>query len=67
MSHKSFVRTAALLFGLVAIGHLLRIAFGASVAVQGVSIPMWVSWIALVVAAFLAYEGFRLGKSLPGR
>jgi divalent metal cation (Fe/Co/Zn/Cd) transporter len=62
MSQKTFSRVAAALFLLVALGHLLRIAFGASVVVQNVSIPMWLSWIAFVVAGYLAYQGFRLAR-----
>jgi hypothetical protein len=34
------------LFLLIALGHLLRMALGASVVVQNVSIPMWVSVMA---------------------
>ena len=62
MSQKTFLRLATAIFALVALGHVLRIALGASVAIQGVVIPMWVSWIALVVAGFLAYEGFQLAR-----
>jgi hypothetical protein len=66
MSRKTFSRTVGAVFTLVAIGHLLRIAFGASLVIQSTSIPMWVSWVAFIVAGFLAYEGFRLGQgSLP--
>ena len=61
MSQKTFSRIAGAVFTLVAVGHVLRIAFGASVVIQNTSIPMWASWIAFVVAWYLAYEGFRLG------
>ena len=62
MSQKTFSRVAGVFFSLVALAHVLRIAFGAAVTVEGVSIPMWASWVALVVTGFLAYEGFRLGR-----
>jgi hypothetical protein len=45
---------------LVAVSHLLRIAFGASVVVQNTSIPMWASWIAFAVTAYLGYQGITL-------
>ena len=38
----------------VAIAHLLRIALGWEVVVNGLVIPMWVSWIGLVVSGGLA-------------
>ena len=64
MSLKTFLRVACAIFALVALGHVLRIALDAAVAIQGVLIPMWVSWIALVVAGLLAYEGFQLARRL---
>ena len=67
MSQKTFSRVAGALFLLIALGHLLRIAFGASVVVQNVSIPMWVSVIAPVIAGYLAYQGFRLARKSLSR
>ena len=62
MSQKTFSRVAGVFFSLIALAHVLRIAFGASVVVQNTSIPMWVSWIAFVVAGYLACEGIRLAR-----
>ena len=62
MTQKTFSLVAGVLFLLVALGHVLRIAFRASVVIQNTSIPMWVSWIAFVVAGYLAYEGIRLSR-----
>jgi hypothetical protein len=42
----------------VAIAHLLRVVFGWEMRIGGLDIPQWVSWLALVVAAVLAYLGF---------
>jgi len=36
-----------------------------SFVVQDFSVPMWASWIAVIVAGYLAYEGFRLARKLP--
>jgi hypothetical protein len=59
MSDHAYSLVAGIVFLLVAIAHLLRMALGTPVVVQGVSIPMWASAIALVIAGFLSYEGFR--------
>jgi hypothetical protein len=48
----------ATLFLVVAIIHLLRIIFGWSVEIGGLSIPFWVSWLGVPVAGALAYFGF---------
>jgi hypothetical protein len=59
MSQKAFSLVAGLLFLLVAVAHLLRLLLRWSVILNGWTVPMWVSAIALVVAGFLAFEGFR--------
>jgi hypothetical protein len=47
------LRVASVIFGIFAIGHLLRLINHAQVTVGTVTIPMGVSWIALIVAAIL--------------
>jgi hypothetical protein len=65
MNQKSFNLTVGIVFVLITILHLLRITFGWSAIIAGWVVPEWVSWAAMVVAGFLAYEGFRLSKSTP--
>jgi hypothetical protein len=57
MSQRRFSIVAGLIFLLVAIVHALRLALRWNVMLQGWTVPMWVSWIAVVVAGFLAYQG----------
>ena len=58
MDQKTYASVAAALFLVVAIMHLLRIIFGWEVQIGGLTIPFWVSWLALVIAGALAYLGF---------
>jgi hypothetical protein len=60
MSQKTFSLVAGVFFLVAALGHVLRITSGASVVIQNTSIPMWVSWIAFLVTAYLGYEGITL-------
>ena len=62
MSKKAFSLIAGVVFGLIALGHVLRIVFGISLVVQDFTVPMWASWIAVVITGYLAYEGFRLAR-----
>ena len=39
--------------------NLLR---GWQVTINNAAVPIWISWIGLAIAAYLAYEGFRLAK-----
>ena len=51
---KPFATATVAILALVAIAHLVRLLAGWSVSVNEIDIPMWVSVIALVVAAGLA-------------
>jgi hypothetical protein len=65
MSEHAFSLTAGIVFLLIALGHLARIIIGLPVVVQGVSIHMWASVVALVVTALLSYEGFHFARKVP--
>ena len=65
MSQRTFSLIASVVFGLIALGHVLRIVFGWSLTIQDFSVPMWASGLAVVVMAYLAYEGFRLARKSP--
>lgn len=66
MNQHAFSLTAGVIFLLIALGHVLRVVFGVSFVVQGISVPMWASLIAVVITGYLAYEGFHFArKSSP--
>jgi hypothetical protein len=56
------LRVASVLFGIFAIGHLLRLIKHAQVIVGSHTIPMGLSWVALIVAAILCIWFWRLSN-----
>lgn len=56
---KPITAVAILVFSLVALLQLLRVALGWEVTVNGTLIPIWASVIACVVAAALAFMLWR--------
>jgi hypothetical protein len=56
------LRVASVIFGIFAIGHLLRLINHASVTVGTHTIPMGVSWIALIVGIILCVWLWRLAS-----
>ena len=60
---KPFTAISALIFGLMALIHVYRIAVGFPINVAGTEIGQGVSWIALIVTAVLAYGLFREARS----
>jgi len=60
MDRKTFLAVAGVIFAVVALVHLARIALGWQIMIGSWTVPMWVSWIALVVAGALSFFGLRL-------
>ena len=56
---KPFSVIAAVVFVLVALAQLVRLVLGWPVVVNGISIPLWASAIACLVAAGLAIMVWR--------
>jgi hypothetical protein len=64
MTAKNFSRLAALIFAVVAVLQLIRAVSGAPVTIgTTISIPLWASWVACVVAAILAWSGFAASRN----
>jgi uncharacterized membrane protein YecN with MAPEG domain len=61
-SQRTGLRVASILFAIFAIGHLIRLINNVQVTVGTHTIPMGVSWIALIVAAILCIWMWRLSS-----
>lgn len=62
MSRKKYCLVTAIIFAVIALLHLARLGFGWTAVLGGWSVPMWLSWLALAISAFLAWTGFRLSR-----
>jgi hypothetical protein len=56
------LRVASIIFGIFAIGHLVRLIAHAQVMVGMYTIPMGLSWVALILAAILCIWFWRLSN-----
>jgi len=61
--HKPATFFAMVIFALVAIAHLIRLIFGMSVIVGGWSVPIWFSFIGVIVPGVLSLGLWREGRS----
>lgn len=59
---KVYYMTAATIFTIVAIAHLIRAILGVEAVIGGAVIPVWVSWVAAVLAGYLAVRGFQYSR-----
>jgi len=64
MTAKNFSLLAAVIFAIVAVLQFARAVSGAPVTIgTTISIPVWASWIACIVAAALAWLGFGASRA----
>ncbi len=62
MDRNIYVTVSGVIFLLIAVLHALRIAYGWSAQIGGWTVPLWLSWAALVIAGYLAWSAFRLKR-----
>lgn len=62
LNQKTYLQVSGLLFTVAAVVHLLRAVLGWEASIAGWMIPGWLSWIAVVVAGYLAYSAYKLMK-----
>jgi hypothetical protein len=60
---KPFTTIAVAVFALVAVLHLLRLFAGWEVVVAGIIIPVWLSWIGVILAGGLAVMVWRESRT----
>lgn len=59
MSHRTFLAVSGIIFLVIAVLHLLRAVLGWRAVIGSFEVPIWLSWVAAVVAAYLAYSALR--------
>lgn len=59
MTATTYARIAACLFGILALAHVARLAYGVPVTVGTTAIPMAMSWFGIAVAGALCVLGLR--------
>jgi len=62
MNQKTFNILASIIFGIVCILHFGRALLGWEMLINGWIMPIWISWLAFVILAVMAYHAFKLRK-----
>ena len=58
----TFLLVTSSIFALIALLHAVRLIYGWSVAVGEWTVPVWVSAVGLLIAGYLAFQGFFLKR-----
>jgi hypothetical protein len=64
---RAYLQISGALFGLIAVGHLVRLFRHWSVDLAGYTVPLWASWIGLAFAGGLSVWALRLMRATPRR
>ncbi len=62
MNQKTYSQLSGVIFIIIALLHLARILWSWNAQIGGWTVPLWISWVALVVAAYLGWQGFKHAK-----
>ena len=62
MDKNKSLMLAAVIFGVIALLHLMRAVFGWDLRIGGWHVPVWLSYIAAVVAGYLSWHMYKAGK-----
>jgi hypothetical protein len=62
---RTYLQISGTLFGLIALGHLLRLFRHWPVDLAGHMVPLWASWVGLVLAGGLSVRALRLMRATP--
>ncbi len=62
MGYKNYCIVSGIFFCFVALAHAVRVVYEVAVFVEGYSVPMMFSWIAIVVPLLLASWAFRVAR-----
>ena len=62
MTQKTALQIGAVLFGIIALVHILRLVNKWDAGIGGWTVPLWLSGVAVVVAIGLSYWYWKLSK-----
>jgi len=62
MKQKEYIIFSGVLFGVIAVLHLLRLFYSMPVTAGLWEIPVWASAVGAIVAGFLAWKAFQLNR-----
>ena len=65
MKQGAFGLVTSSIFALIALLHALRLFYGWTATIGDWTVPVWVSAVGFLIAAYLAFQGFLLKRKRP--
>lgn len=67
VKERMYLVAAGAIFAVVALGHLARVLYQGDLSIFGWDVPVFVSWLGVIVATYLAYASFHFAARVKGR
>lgn len=61
-TEKNLLVIAGVVFGVVSLAHLLRLAFGLDIVIGSFYAPGWLSWVGIIITGYLSYSSFHFAR-----
>jgi len=61
---RNLLVLAGVVFGVVSLAHLLRLAFGWDIVIGSFYAPGWLSWVGVLITGYLSYSSFHFAQSV---
>jgi len=61
---RAYMQISGALFGIIALAHLLRLMRHWPIDLAGYMVPLWVSWLGLLLAGVLSIWALRLVRGM---
>jgi hypothetical protein len=62
---RAYLQISGALFGIIALAHLVRLFRHWPIELAGYMVPIWASWLGLVLAGALSIWALRLMRAIP--
>lgn len=59
---KNLLVLVGVVFGIVSLAHLLRLAFGLDIVIGSFYAPGWLSWVGVIITGYLSYSSFHFAR-----
>lgn len=61
-TEKNLLILTGVVFGVVSLAHLLRLAFGLDITIGSFYAPGWLSWVGVIITGYLSYSSFHFAR-----
>jgi len=67
IKERMYLTAAGAIFTVILLGHLAHVLYSGDISILGWDVPVFLSWLGVLVAGYLAYASFHFAMRMKGR